>query len=76
MCVHVALHPWVRRGLSSYEPALLESHSSSLCLVRVRSLTLACGLLLLYLGGRMAKMEYDGARCLLGASLVVPHSPG
>lgn len=83
MCVHVALLK-ARRDLSSYEPALSESHSSPLCLALVLSLKVARGPLwwsaalggTAYLEGSMAKMEYDEARCPPGASLVVLRSRG
>lgn len=73
----------MHRDLSSYEPALSESHSSPLCLVLVLSLKVARGPLwwsavpgAAYLEGSMAKMEYDEARSPLGASLVALHSLG
>lgn len=73
----------MHQDLSSYEPALSESHGSPLCLVLVLSLKVARGPLqwnaalgAAYLEGSMAKMEYDEARCPLGASLVVLHSRG
>lgn len=82
MCVLAALLQ-VRRDLSSYEPALSESHSSLLCLALVRSLKVAWGPLwwsavlgAANLEGSMAKMEYDEARSPLGASLVVLRSRG
>ena len=59
---------------SSYEPALSESHGSPLCLVLVRSLWWSAALGAANLEGSMAKMEYDEARSLPGASLVVLRS--
>lgn len=73
--------PQVHRDLSSYEPTLSELHSSPLCLVLIRSLNVAWGLLwwsavlgAANLQGSMAKTEYDEARSPLGASLVVLQS--
>lgn len=73
----------VHQDFSSYELALSESHSSSLCLVLLRSLKVAWGPLwwsvvlgAANLEGSLAKMEYDEARSLLEASLVVLHSWG
>lgn len=66
MCVRVALLYRRAENRSSYEPALSESHSSPLCLVLVLGFKLAWGLL--YVEGRMAKMEYGGARRPPGAS--------
>lgn len=75
--------PSVHQDLSSYEPDLSKSHSSALCLVLVRSLNVAWGLLwwsavlgAAYLEGSMAKMENDEARSPPGVSLVVLHSWG
>lgn len=83
MCVHVALLRCTEI-VAAYEPALSESHSSSLCLVLVLSLKVAWGPLwwwsaapgAAYLEGSMAKMEYDEARSPPGASLVVLRSLG
>lgn len=82
MCVHVA-HLRCTEILAAMS-RLCPSHTAPpLCLVLVRSLKGAWGPLLwsaalgaANLEGSMAKMEYDEARSLLGASLVVLHSPG
>lgn len=73
----------MHRDRSSYEPALSESRGPPLCLVLVLGLKVAWGPLwwsavlgAAYLEGSMAKIEYDEARSLPGASLVAVSSRG
>lgn len=69
----------MHRDLSSYEAAASQSHGSPLCLLLGRSLKVPRGPVwrsAVYLEGSMAKIEYDEAKSLPGASLVASHSRG